>query len=571
MRRVARAAPDWDSGTRPSFGLPRLRELIATRHRAELPAMGPQQVMTAAGSLGAVMCLLQAWTGPGDAVLVESPAPRQLRRLIHTLGRRMLEVPRRGGCLDIGTLDSLAALLPAASGQRLLFLSTAVSNPLGVCMSPQGAHQALQAAERHDLRVIEMDTWRGLSPLQAPSLAAMDGLQRVAQVGGVSTTLSAKLRLAHVLLPQRWVDDPCTALPAHHARAERVRGTRGLRSAGRRQLSALSAEAQHGAEDRRRAHLVAAHRRGGCRRCACPMAAPFSAPAGPSGIEPRSTSDAVLQEARKQGLPLAAAADFTGTPQPFRVVSLQRRALRRRAARALPRADEEPMSAARPPAVKRQARRQNIEGAILAVAQERFALHGYGGVSVDDIAADAGISKQSLLYYFPSKKALYSRVFNDVLDSWLSKPQQPRGCRPRSACGAGALRHAEAAVLLRLPFGLAPVRAGDHFAGAAMRRRHRGQARARLSRRGRRAQPLDGQWRCRTAARAASAVHAVGHDANLCRLRMADAHAVGQAGAGAGRFSTSPARPSSACSKGRWASRGLPLQPSSRASKTSVG
>jgi TetR/AcrR family transcriptional regulator len=74
----------------------------------------------------------------------------------------------------------------------------------------------------------------------------------------------------------------------------------------------------------------------------------------------------------------------------------------------------------RPPAVKRQARRQNLESAILAVAQERFALQGYGGVSVDDIATDAGISKQSLLYYFPSKKALYRRVFNDVLDSWLS-------------------------------------------------------------------------------------------------------------------------------------------------------
>ncbi|MFH0130479.1 PLP-dependent aminotransferase family protein [Variovorax sp. VaC1] len=316
MRRVARAAPDWDSGTRPSFGLPRLRELIATRHRAELPAMGPLQVMTAAGSLGAVMCLLQAWTGPGDAVLVESPAPRQLRRLIHTLGRRMLEVPRRGGCLDIGTLDGLAAQLPAASGQRLLLLSTAVSNPLGICMSPQGAHQALQAAEHHDLRVIELDTWRGLSPLQAPSLAAMDGLQRVAQVGGVSTTLSAKLRLAHVLLPQRWVDDPalrclhttlgpsefeervaCEVLAdASYPRFLQKLNT-ALKIAGERTLSLLTGA--------------------GLQALYVPDGGPFLCAGWPPGSEPRPTSDAVLQEARKQGLPLAAAADFGSTPQPF--------------------------------------------------------------------------------------------------------------------------------------------------------------------------------------------------------------------------------------------------------------
>lgn len=316
MRRVARAAPDWDGGVRPSFGLPRLRELIAARHRAELPSLVPQQVMTAAGSLGAAMCLLQAWTEPGDAVLLESPASRQLRNLVLTLGRRILEVPRRGPCLDIAALDRLAPQLPCDARQRLLFVSTAVSNPLGVCMSPQGAHQALQAAERHDLRVIELDTWRGLSPLQAPSLAAMDGLQRVAQIGGVSTTLSAKLRLAHVLLPQRWVDDP--ALRCLHTTLgpsefeERVAcevladtgyprflhklGT-ALKIAGERTLSLLTG-----------AGLQALH---------APDGGPFLCAGWPPGSEPRPTTQAVLHEARKQGLPLAAASDFGGTPQPL--------------------------------------------------------------------------------------------------------------------------------------------------------------------------------------------------------------------------------------------------------------
>ena len=316
MRRVARSAPDWDGGARPNFGLLRLRELIATRHRAELPMLGAQQVMTAAGSLGATMCLLQAWTEPGDAVLIESPASRQLRSLIHTLGRRMLEVPRRGGCLDIAALDEQAALLPASGRRRLLLLSTAVSNPLGVCMTPQGAHQALQAAERHDLRVIEMDAWRGLSPLQAPSLAAMDGLQRVAQVGSVSTTLTARLRLAHVLLPQRWVDDP--ALRCLHTTfgpsefEERVacevladagyprflqRLNTSLKIAGERTLSLLTGA--------------------GLQALCVPDGGPFLCAGWPAGSEPRPSSDAVLQEARKQGLPLTAAADFGTTPQPF--------------------------------------------------------------------------------------------------------------------------------------------------------------------------------------------------------------------------------------------------------------
>jgi len=67
----------------------------------------------------------------------------------------------------------------------------------------------------------------------------------------------------------------------------------------------------------------------------------------------------------------------------------------------------------------RNTKRQAIETKLLAAAQERFARHGYEGVSVDDIAAGAGMSKQSLLYYFATKESLYRRVFNDVLDAWV--------------------------------------------------------------------------------------------------------------------------------------------------------
>ena len=67
----------------------------------------------------------------------------------------------------------------------------------------------------------------------------------------------------------------------------------------------------------------------------------------------------------------------------------------------------------------RSSKRLQTETKLLAAAQACFARHGYTGVSVDDIAASAGMSKQSLLYYFATKESLYRRVFNDVLDAWV--------------------------------------------------------------------------------------------------------------------------------------------------------
>jgi TetR/AcrR family transcriptional regulator len=64
-------------------------------------------------------------------------------------------------------------------------------------------------------------------------------------------------------------------------------------------------------------------------------------------------------------------------------------------------------------------KRAELERRILHVAEDKFARHSFHGVSVDQIATAAGISKQNLLYYFPTKKLLYRRVLQDVLDEWL--------------------------------------------------------------------------------------------------------------------------------------------------------
>ena len=69
--------------------------------------------------------------------------------------------------------------------------------------------------------------------------------------------------------------------------------------------------------------------------------------------------------------------------------------------------------------VKVSIAREKLEQDILDAAKRLFAQRGYGGVSLDHIAKAVGASKQNLLYYFPSKEALYRRVLHGVLDVWL--------------------------------------------------------------------------------------------------------------------------------------------------------
>jgi TetR/AcrR family transcriptional regulator len=66
-------------------------------------------------------------------------------------------------------------------------------------------------------------------------------------------------------------------------------------------------------------------------------------------------------------------------------------------------------------------RRDKLESAILAAATRLFAECGFEGTSIAAVAERTGISKQNLLYYFPTKQGLYQRVLDDVLDDWLER------------------------------------------------------------------------------------------------------------------------------------------------------
>ena len=73
------------------------------------------------------------------------------------------------------------------------------------------------------------------------------------------------------------------------------------------------------------------------------------------------------------------------------------------------------MQDARPQTRIQRRNRAAIQEAALGV----FSAQGYGGARLDQIAGAAGMSKPNLLYYFPSKEAIYSALLTGLLDTWL--------------------------------------------------------------------------------------------------------------------------------------------------------
>lgn len=73
------------------------------------------------------------------------------------------------------------------------------------------------------------------------------------------------------------------------------------------------------------------------------------------------------------------------------------------------------------PATKRKKTRIRAanEEKIIRAATQVFAQYGYRGATIEQISAKAGMSKPNLLYYFPSKKALYLDLLRHIYEIWL--------------------------------------------------------------------------------------------------------------------------------------------------------
>ena len=83
--------------------------------------------------------------------------------------------------------------------------------------------------------------------------------------------------------------------------------------------------------------------------------------------------------------------------------------------------------------------------AVFDSAATRFAKGGFDGVSVDDIARDAGVNKAMIYYHFADKLALYRAVLADGLSRMGASSSVPTSTgatvmRPWETCSTLTLR-----------------------------------------------------------------------------------------------------------------------------------
>lgn len=78
----------------------------------------------------------------------------------------------------------------------------------------------------------------------------------------------------------------------------------------------------------------------------------------------------------------------------------------------------------RPPAAEPEGKPTRIQernrARILEAGLGEFSRLGFGGATIEKIAAGAGMSKSNLLYYYPTKSAIYAAVMEHILDIWLA-------------------------------------------------------------------------------------------------------------------------------------------------------
>ena len=203
LRAVAR---DGEAADRLSYASPLghapLREQIALRIAERGIGAGPDQVMLTDSATHGLDLLLRLLIEPGDTVLVDDPCYFNFLAMLLSHRATVVGVAYGRDGPDVEALErALVAHRP-----RLYLTTAGPQNPTGATLSLAVAHRVMTLVERHDVTVIENDTFADLEHEPSPRLAGLGGLDRVVGVGCHSKTVSAAIRSGFVVARPDWIE-----------------------------------------------------------------------------------------------------------------------------------------------------------------------------------------------------------------------------------------------------------------------------------------------------------------------------------------------------------------------------
>ncbi|SHM44507.1 transcriptional regulator, GntR family [Sphingobium sp. YR657] len=180
--------PDFGPGYRP------LRRALAGYYRAREIAADDRDFVTTLGCTHALAAAVEASTAPGDTIAIRTPTFYPLLRIIHSLNRKIIEIPSTAN--RSRDLERLKEAIERY-GVRACFMSVSLPDPYGASLSDDAKRHLLNLAEQYDLAMIEDDVFGHVSlrSHEMRPLKAFDQTGRVLHCSSLSKTLGSGLRV----------------------------------------------------------------------------------------------------------------------------------------------------------------------------------------------------------------------------------------------------------------------------------------------------------------------------------------------------------------------------------------
>ena len=163
----------------------------------------PGQLLTTVGATQALDLIIRLLVRPGDRVLLDEPCNGSLVHLVRLAGGTPVGVRRNADGPDLQALDEALKDGPPC---RLFICNSTFHNPTGGTLSARTAFGMMKRAAEHGFLVVEDDVYGDFHPERRQTLVELSGLEHGIYIGSFSKSLSASLRIGHVVASPEIID-----------------------------------------------------------------------------------------------------------------------------------------------------------------------------------------------------------------------------------------------------------------------------------------------------------------------------------------------------------------------------